>query len=324
VRRFTDYTFVGQTTWEVTLEEGYYRFYCSPHEDSMHGEFVVGSPPAPSVSLSVDANGNVGVQPAQVAPGRYTIGVDDRSNRLNVRLAGPGVGDHTQNHIVRTENWTVQLGDGVYHAFPDRRPENDQTLTVGSPPAPTTDQTLTAVTGPDFAITLLHADSSPVTQLEPGHYTIHVQDTSAVHNFHLEGPGTNRATELQFVGEQTWELDLRNGLFTYVCDPHVQTMTGSFRVGAPPAPRKKLALGVTGGGALRGPSGTIAAGAYTVTVTDRSKRNNVHLVGPGVNRKTGRAFRGSVRWQVTLVEGKSYRYRSDARPRRARSFRASG
>jgi plastocyanin len=323
VRRFTDYAFVGHATWEVTLQNGYYRFYCSPHEDTMSGEIVIGTPPASAISLSVGANGAVGVQPEQIAPGRYTIGVDDQSSQLNLRLAGPGVDDHTQNHIARRARWTVALAAGVYHVFPDRRPERDRTLTVGTPPAPTDDRKLTAVTGPDFAITLLHADSSPVTRLDPGRYTIHVDDTSAVHNFHLQGRRVDRSTTLPFVGVETWEVDLRNGLYSYFCEPHTQTMTGSFRVGPAAPPRRRLGLGVTADGALRGPSGAIAAGAYDITVTDRSKRHNVHLVGRGVNRKTGRAFRGTGRWRVTLVEGRAYRYRSDARPKRARVLRPS-
>jgi plastocyanin len=324
VDRFTDYAFVGQVTWTVTLEEGYYRFYCSPHEGTMNGEFTVGTPPAPSVSLSVDEQGAVAVDPAQLAPGRYSIGVEDRSSRYNVRLAGPGVDEHTQNHVARSSRWTVQLAEGVYHAFPDRRPAADRTLTVGSPPPPGDDTTLTAITGPDFAITLLHADSSPVTQLDPGRYTIHVEDTSAVHNFHLTGPRVDRSTTVPFVGAATWEIDLGAGAYRFFCDPHTLTMTGSFRVGSPPPPRRKLRVGVTASGALRGPSGRVAAGAYAVTVSDRSRTRNLHLRGPGVDRKTGRAFRGTVRWKLTLRGGKTYRYRSDGRRRPVRVLRAAG
>ena len=306
----------------MTFEDGYYRFYCSPHEDTMNGEITVGTPPAPSIALSVNAGGTVGVQPEQLAPGRYSIGVDDRSTNLNLRLAGPGVNEHTQNHIARSARWTVNLAEGVYHTFSDRRPERGKSLTVGTPSPPAEDRTLFAVTGPDFAITLLHADSSPVTQLDPGRYTIRVSDTSPVHNFRLQGPRTNRSTTLPFVGSDTWEIELGNGSYTFLCDPHTLTMTGTFRVGAPPASRRRLAVGVAASGALSGPPRTVAAGAYDVTATDRSKRHNVHLVGAGVNRKTGRAFRGRARWRITLAAGRTYRLRSDARPQRVRTFRA--
>ena len=57
----------------------------------------------------------------------------------------------------------------------------------------------------------------------------------------------------------------------------------------------------------------LKAGRYTIIVTDRSRRDNFHLLGH-VNRKTGIAFVGKRRWTVTLTKG-IYRYRSDAHPR---------
>jgi hypothetical protein len=37
---------------------------------------------------------------------------------------------------------------------------------------------------------------------------------------------------------------------------------------------------------------------------------NFHLVGPGVNRRTGAAFTGTVTWTVRLARG-TYRFGSD-------------
>src|SRR5919106_2646044 len=59
-------------------------------------------------------------------------------------------------------------------------------------------------------------------------------------------------------------------------------------------------------------------GPYRIVVRDRSARDNFHLVGPGVNRKTGLPFRGTVSWLVTLRAGGVYTYVSDSRPRRLR------
>ncbi len=56
-------------------------------------------------------------------------------------------------------------------------------------------------------------------------------------------------------------------------------------------------------------------GQYRITVRDRSARDNFHLRGPGVNRMTGRPFRGTVTWLVTLRAGGVYTAVSDARPR---------
>jgi hypothetical protein len=58
---------------------------------------------------------------------------------------------------------------------------------------------------------------------------------------------------------------------------------------------------------------------YSIVVTDSSGAENFHLTGKGVDRHTGLAFRGSVRWKITFARG-LYRYRSDAHPRLQRSF----
>jgi hypothetical protein len=50
-----------------------------------------------------------------------------------------------------------------------------------------------------------------------------------------------------------------------------------------------------------------------ITVRDASRTDNFRLVGPGVNRATGLAFRGTVSWTVTLKVG-VYRFRSDRHP----------
>jgi hypothetical protein len=66
-------------------------------------------------------------------------------------------------------------------------------------------------------------------------------------------------------------------------------------------------------------------GRYRIVVRDRSARDNFHLVGPGVNRKTRLPFRGTVSWLVTLRAGGVYTYVSDSRPKRLRGIvRATG
>jgi plastocyanin len=325
VRRNTEFQFVGTQTWSVTLEDGFYSFYCSPHQDTMHGDFTVGNPPsADALAVGVDSEGRVSLRGGSttLAPGRYSFTVEDNSTQFNVRLTGPAVELHTQNHIARTVRWTVTLLDGTYRLFADRRPEAGVQLTVGTPPPAGEPRSLTALTGPDFAIALLGPDREPVTRLDPGLYRIGVEDFSSLHNFHLLGPRVNRSTTLAFTGSETWEVELRAGAYSFICDPHTQTMTGSFRVGAPPSPARRLSLWVSARGALRGPRGTLPGGSYAVTVNDASSRHNVHVIGPGVNRKTAMRFRGRAHWSMRLASG-IYRYRSDARPRAARSFRVS-
>jgi hypothetical protein len=48
-----------------------------------------------------------------------------------------------------------------------------------------------------------------------------------------------------------------------------------------------------------------------LTVNDRTRTDNFHLTGPGVNKRTGVVFRGRVVWRLTLELG-VYMYRSDA------------
>jgi plastocyanin len=41
VNRATTVTFVGETTWRVTLKRGTYTFLCDPHRSKMRGTFKV-------------------------------------------------------------------------------------------------------------------------------------------------------------------------------------------------------------------------------------------------------------------------------------------
>ena len=55
---------------------------------------------------------------------------------------------------------------------------------------------------------------------------------------------------------------------------------------------------------------TLQAGTYKITVHGRAKIHDFHLFGPGVNKKTGVAFKGTVVWTVKLKKG-DYSYRCD-------------
>jgi hypothetical protein len=59
---------------------------------------------------------------------------------------------------------------------------------------------------------------------------------------------------------------------------------------------------------------------FTLVISDRSRTQNFHLSGKGVNRRTGVAFRGTARWRVRFVKG-TYRYGSDRSARLRGSFR---
>jgi plastocyanin len=86
--------------------------------------------------------------------------------------------------------------------------------------------TLNGSVGPGFEISLDGTDG-----LTPGSYTLVVNDQSSAHNFHLTGPGVDVSTEVGEVEEESFEIELQAGEYTFVCDPHASQMNGSFTVG---------------------------------------------------------------------------------------------
>ena len=166
--------------------------------------------------------------------------------------------------------------------------------------------------GDAYRITLVDGAGAAVTHLDPGTYTLLVHDHSAIHDFHLTGPGVNVTTDVDAIGDFTFTVTLTDGRYTFQCDPHASLMNGKFTVGnPPPLPPTKLAAHV-GPGASIGVAGTAALGAgpAVITVSDRSKKDNFHLVGPGVNKATGVGFRGTVKWTLALQAG-TYAFKSD-------------
>jgi plastocyanin len=91
---------------------------------------------------------------------------------------------------------------------------------------------LSGVVGPGFTITVTQAGKA-VKKLKAGTYTIKVQDKASIHDFHLIGPGVNKATTVPFIGSQTWTVKLKPGTYTFQCDPHASAgMKGTFKVTA--------------------------------------------------------------------------------------------
>jgi plastocyanin len=87
--------------------------------------------------------------------------------------------------------------------------------------------TLNGSVGPGFSISLDGTDG-----LSAGDYTVVVNDQSPEHNFRLTGPGgVDVATGVSAEGEESFEVTLEPGEYTFVCDPHAAQMNGSFTVG---------------------------------------------------------------------------------------------
>src|SRR5437763_7306867 len=86
--------------------------------------------------------------------------------------------------------------------------------------------TLKGTVGPGFTITLTKGGKK-VTKLTHGTYVFKIADKSAIHNFHLTGPGVNKKTGVGTQGTSTWKLTLKKGTYKFVCDPHASFMKGS-------------------------------------------------------------------------------------------------
>jgi plastocyanin len=90
---------------------------------------------------------------------------------------------------------------------------------------------LKGTVGPDFTIKLTNATGKRVKTLKAGTYALRVADKSASHNFHLTGPGVNKAiTSIGFRGTKTVSVTLKPGRYIYLCDAHPADMKASFKV----------------------------------------------------------------------------------------------
>jgi hypothetical protein len=166
----------------------------------------------------------------------------------------------------------------------------------------------TAGRNDSFTISVVDPSGNPVKHLDAGTYDIEVHDLSEMHNFHPHGPGVEQATAIGSKEDVVWAVTLADGKYRFECSAHASVMNGWFTVGtvapttlaASVGPKRRISLKPK----------IVEVGPTTVTVNDRSKSDNFHLTGPGVNKKTGVAFRGRVTWNLTLQPG-SYSYRSD-------------
>ena len=198
-------------------------------------------------------------------------------------------------------------------------------LVPGAAQSAATATQLNVTVGPGFSIKVADANGKTVTQLDSGDYSITIKNLSpsAEHNFHLTGPGIDKASAFDNT-TVTWDVTLVDGTYKYKCDAHPTLMKGSFHIGALPPPPTKLTGKV-------GPRKTISlkkgassvkslvAGRYKIVVSDLTKADNFHLTGPGVNKKTAVKSKSTASWTLTLKPGK-YTYRSDKTKKLRRSF----
>ena len=80
-----------------------------------------------------------------------------------------------------------------------------------------------------YELFLTDSSGEPVTELPAGEYEIQVNDPSEIHNFHLQGGDVEEMTTVPETGEVTWTVELTEGDYTAICDPH-PSMRAEFTV----------------------------------------------------------------------------------------------
>jgi plastocyanin len=180
-------------------------------------------------------------------------------------------------------------------------------------------------------IVLRDAQGNRVTKLDPGTYDIEVKDESDFHTFHLIGPGVDERTEVEFTGTVNWTVTLKDGNYIYYCDVHPVSLRGAFVAGNPPsepppppptsgAITAKTKLVLTAGPAqvitLKTAAGktvkTMKRGTYTMTVRDRGRIHNAHVIAPGFKKKTTPlTYTGTQTWKVKLGKTGKLRFLCD-------------
>jgi plastocyanin len=173
---------------------------------------------------------------------------------------------------------------------------------------------LVGTVGPGFTIDLADASGKHVDVLPAGQYELLVHDLSSEHNFVLGSKTTGAriaSTEVPSVGDETFTISLSPGPYAYACSPHFEVMNGRLQVVAA-APVETPLSGKVTSRTVTLSAKSVAAGPVKLTVSDASRKRNFHLVGAGVNRKTGKAFAGKVTWHLDLAAG-TYKFGSDPR-----------
>ena len=84
--------------------------------------------------------------------------------------------------------------------------------------------TLTGTDGPGYTITMNKKT------VKAGTYVITIHDLASIHDFHLTGPGVNKATSVSGTGTTKWTVKLKKGTYHFVCDPHRTIMHGVLTV----------------------------------------------------------------------------------------------
>lgn len=139
VDQATDVEGTGASTWDVTLANGSYTFYCDVHP-TLRGTFTVGAAPPPPARKKLLARVGPGAKIAVTTPagarvkslvaGPYSIAVRDVSTLDDFHLTGPGVNRKTSIARKVTVTWKVTLKAGTYRYRSDAHPKLKGSIVV--------------------------------------------------------------------------------------------------------------------------------------------------------------------------------------------------
>ena len=177
--------------------------------------------------FNITLNDASGQKVERLAPGTYTVVVDDRSKLHNFHLASnddPTVDFRTDLEFVGQQTFTVTFKNDNVYAYacePHWQVMNGSFLVTDAPPPPPPPpppptpriRTLKAAVTAAGAVRL---SASSVTR---GSFRIVVGDHSRTANFHLAGPGVNTRTGMRFRGSKTLRVRLAKGSYRYGSDP---------------------------------------------------------------------------------------------------------
>ena len=180
-------------------------------------------------------------------------------------------------------------------------------LVLVAPPALAANPQLTGTVGPGFVITLTDAGGTSIngTTIAPGTYDIVVADVATSHNFRLTGPGFNMATTVSGTSSTTWTVTFAAGQsWSYQCDPHSDTMSGSFQVGAAPPPppmQHPVTVVVSGTGTVTStPAGIVCPATCTAQFAAGASVSLVAVPAPGLTLTWSGACSGSGACNLTM------------------------
>jgi plastocyanin len=174
--------------------------------------------------FDITLNDASGKKVAFLAPGTYTVVVDDRSAIHNFHLASnddPTVDFRTDVEFVGQKTFTVTFRNHTRYAYacePHWQIMNGSFIVTDStpppPPPPPTPKlrTLSASVSGAGAVRL-----APRT-VPAGRVRLTVSDQSAKANFHLHGKGVDRRTGLAFRGKKSWVVSLARGSYRFGSD----------------------------------------------------------------------------------------------------------